>query len=746
MNKNIFKIFSLICLATACIDEMPNENPQTSVPGEAVQFIAGLDLAHTKTIYGAATSTAVKVNWVKDDMVSVYGTNVLESRNQGTYKVTAETGSAYAGELQMIGESGVQWGAGESDFYAVYPSTAGKFNTTEDGGVSVPMIINATQNNFFTLENGVWKGVPIDSENKETMTDAIMYAYAEDVSSGTPVNLTFKPFSTVLKFTLNGVGTTSGKSKVYINEIQVTAKSPIAGTFSLNINGHSASAKTADAADASNTVKIKLNSKSVNQDGKEEIVNNILVGPDENIEFNVFTIPQSNVAISSWQIKLITSHGTKTFTIANTVTSTLTAGQIHNVNIEPLDNLEDDFTFNPEEWIAQLPTDILLSELSIPGAWYSTNGEVNDAGVGYQNSSATTINGVTVRNTNLSEQYAHGIRAFNIDARLTIPAGYDSDSFGNTYSMSNYEDGNLLLVCAGTEKEEVTERWLVGDEPSGVMSAIGKTVKGALIELGELITSDSNKDEFIVVVITIAEKAKTNNYIFGPKTYGTVDSKMMLRAIADVLNDAEVKGYLYDDHITERTTINQVLGKIIVKVNINDANFYANNEVNSAYTSYKAPMMITYGQMSTDYVQNPMVCGLDYKVNNNLPYIACQAQSTSNSGFRSRQTAITAVAQIAYDNYIPNQNDDPNDKKVYAWYQLGIGGASSAREKDADEYTYVVDQLNPHVLQIIQTRLDSKIYAPVGIVLMNQVTHAKSVALTNAILTLNARMRLEALK
>ena len=389
-----------------------------------------------------------------------------------------------------------------------------------------------------------------------------------------------------------------------------------------------------------------------------------------------------------------------------------------------------------------MPTDVLLSELSIPGAWYSTNGEVNDAKVGYQNSSATTINGVTVRNTNLSEQYAHGIRAFNIDTRLTIKAGLNSTDFNNQYDMDDYTNGDLVLACAGTEKEK-DELW-----PSGEMTAIGKTFKDAIIELGELITSEANKDEFIVVIVTIAEKAKTRDGFgsFGRKTYGTIDSKMMLRAIADVLNDNDVKGYLYDDHITERTTINQVLGKIIVKVNINDANFYANNAVNSAYTSYKAPMMITYGQMSTNYVQNPMVCGLDYKANNNLQYVACQAQSTSNSGFESRQTAITAVADIAYRNYIPNQNGDPNDKKVYAWYQLGIGGASSAYEKRANEYTYVVDQLNPHVLRIIQTRLDSKTYAPVGIVLMNQVTHDNSVALTNAILTLNARMRLEALK
>lgn len=762
MKKNIFKIFGLACVITACVNEMPDNGSQVPSSGDAVNFVAGLGSSQTKTVYGAESTDrkSIKVNWVENDQISVYGTNAAKGREQGTYKVTSvltnEAGYSYAGDLQMTGDHGVQWGGGRSSFYAVYPSTSGSFESLADGsGVKVPVSISGVQNNFFTFENNTWTGVQGNSESNQTMTDAIMYACntgedGDGLLSGATVNLQFKPFSTVLKFTLNGVGTPSGKTKVYINEIDVIAPTGtnISGTFPLTIK----SDKTATAGTITNgsgTVIIKPYSID---ETTNETVNNICVEADDIIEFCVFTVPQENLNLSGWKVRLVTSHGTKTFTISDAtanVNAKLLAGQIHKVRVPVLATLEDDFKFNPEEWIAQLPTAVYLSELSLPGSWYSTNAELNDAGVGYQESSVTTIDGVEVRSTDLGAQYKAGIRAFNIDTRLSIKANLDSDDFDNNYSTEDYNPdpakSSLVLACAGTETEEVEDYYFFV-RPTGKMLAIGKTVEQALIELGQLISLEENQDEFIVVVITVAEKGKTHSN----KTYGTTDSKMMLKAISDVLNYDSVKKYLYNDHITEKTTIDDVLGKIIVKVNINDSAFCTGTTVNSAYTSYTAPMMITYAEMSTTYTSYPMACGLDYKANSSLNYIAHQAQSTSSSNLSSRKNTITSISDIAYNNYTPEQNEDPNDQKIHAWYQLGIGGSYDSYKGRNNEYTYIAQQLNKHVYDIIQTRLNNKTYAPVGIVLMNQVTNSNesvySKQLIDAILTLNAKMRLEAAK
>lgn len=782
MTKNLFKILSLVLFVTACVDEVPVDHPQVANPGDAVQFIAGLNQTDTKTIYGEEVqtngiATAIKVNWVQNDLVSVYGVDALDGRKQGTYKVTAETGSPYAGTLQMQGDHGVQWGAEDSRFYAVYPSASGDFKSVENG-VEVPMTINTVQNNFFTYENGTWRGVQGNTEDDQTMTDAIMYAFSDaEVKNGTTVNLQFKPFSTVLKFTLAGVGTPSGKTNVYINEIDITAPSgSIAGKFPMTINPNG----TATAGAIENGSQ-KIIIKPYSKDASGNIVNNMYVGADDKIEFSVFTIPQ-DLNVDQWKVTIVTSHGTKTLTINGTAAGNngkLLAGQIHKLNIKKLDNLEDDFKFNPEEWIAQLPPTVYLSELSLPGSWYSTN--VEDA-----------FQVVTNNSTNLEGQYAAGVRAFNIDCRLSIAAGLDlEDDFGNVKDyrevekIGDYTDGNLVLACAGTENQHVTASWLGGGVPNGTMDSIGKTVEEALIELGKLISKPENQDEFIVVVLSISDKPKDHSSITGHYYYGTTNPRMMLEAIVDVLTKENVKQYLYTEDINADTTIEDVLGKVVVKLNINTTNAktiaYGTASEDNLTPIAGAHMMISEGSMvsSDEYAtgdivkgnfssvnQPKLICGNHYKEIDFI-YYNHQAQKTYNSGssptITQRQTAINSILEIASDNY----NAKPS---VKAWYQLGIGGSLDGStianlattmnqyvyKKVMEKMGYTFDQgltsnnlITPDTAngntsgdpKITETNKD---ITPVGIVLMNQClnTSCYGPKLIEAILMLNAKLKM----
>lgn len=800
MKKNIFKILGLFCFATACVEEMPNNGSQIQSPGDAVQFVAGLNNSHTKTIYGEEVGNYVKVKWVEGDMLSVYGTNALDGREQGTYKVTTvltnEDGNSYAGDLQMIGDHGVQWGGEKSSFYAVYPSTDGKFTTTANGA-SVQTAINATQSNLFTLSGTTWSGVQTNAEGTQTMTDAIMYACNTGtdgtglVNDGkTPVNLQFKPFSTVLKFTLNGVQTPSGLTNVYINQIDVTAPdgTTIAGSFPLTISSN-ATASAGTITNGSSTVTIKPQSLDANN----TLVNNILVKPGEAIEFSVFTIPQANINLNGWKVRLLTSHGQKTFTInASTtdVNAKLKAGQIHKVKVPKLASLEDDFTFNPEEWISQLPVTVYLSEISMPGAWYATNTQD-----GYQV--------ITNGSTDLEDQYAAGVRAFNIDCRLTVNTsiyvGNANGLSGNPglfgYLDSNWReyhdkeahatDGTLVLACAGTEEGEL-----------GKVSSIAMSVEDALKQLGAIISKPDNQDEFIEVILTISEKPFSENTGYN-YIRGTVNPKMMLLAIAKVLNSESVKQYLYTDHIDEDTTIEDVLGKIVVKVNMNASNDkiigYAKNwdaanpTAEEGENPFTAPMMITSASMAADdafisgdilkgtfgtYTNPKMICGIDYNKGNSyqphsLLYYNHQANNTSGNNqptITQRKTAIDAIIGQASINH-------KNGTK--AWYQLGIGGVESK------DYTTIAKTMNQYVYEKVMAKMgysfntdgsivtheqtvtnedgttstvqiptinkDSQDISPVGIVLMNQCLHKNYYGpeLIDAILKLNARFYMQ---
>lgn len=782
MKKNIFKILGLICFATACVEEMPNNDSPVTSAGDAVQFVAGLNNSQTKTVYGEENGNYVKVKWVAGDLLSVYGTNAVEGREQGTYKVTSvstnASGDSYAGDLQMIGDHGVQWGGEKSSFYAVYPSTDGTFTTTANGA-SVQTAINATQSNLFTLSGTTWSGVQTNAEGTQTMTDAIMYACNTGtdgsglVNDGkTPVNLQFKPFSTVLKFTLNGVQTPSGLTNVYINQIDVTAPdgTTIAGSFPLTINSD-ATASAGTITNGSSTVTIKPQSLDANN----TLVNNILVKPGEAIEFSVFTIPQANINLNGWKVRLLTSHGQKTFTInASTtdVNAKLKAGQIHKVKVPKLNSLNDDFKFNPEEWISQLPVTVYLSEISMPGAWYATDTEH-----AYQV--------ITNGSTDLEGQYAAGIRAFNIDCRLTLAPGKNVEDYNQSDSRLNngyyrYKDdeahidnGTLVLACAGTEKRD---NFLSG----GKLTSIGMTVENAIISLGEIISQKENQDEFIEIILTVSEKPKTESSWW----FGTVTPKLMLKAIANVLNKESVKQYLYTDHITSDTTIEDVLGKIVVKVNMNTSNdkivSYGKptvNDVQSLDKNFVAPMMISSGSMASnndyisgdiipgtfnDYTSPTMICGHDYEIGS-LLYYNHQANNTSGNNqptIGQRQTAIDAIMEKASTNH---------QSGVKAWYQLGIGGVES------NDYTTIAKTMNQYVYKKVMEKMgysfnedgtlvtetitnadgsvttipsideNSQDISPVGIVLMNQCLSTSSYGpeLIDAILKLNARFYMQ---
>lgn len=797
MKRSLLYFLGALCAVVSCIEEQPEF--VISNPGDEVVFSAALnDGVKTRTIYGDDVIetdsnnndyNAVMLHWVDGDLIYVYGHDCLEDRNQAEYSVTSATaddGYSYAESLTKTGAVGVQWGESEtSDFFSVYPSTAlytpesGQKVSYSNGTATFNTSINSVQNNFFTFEDGVWKGAEIDvndQNNKETLSDGIMYAYTKANRADGTVNLRFKPFSTVLTFTINGVQTPSGLTNVFVNQIDVIAPegTNIAGKFPLNITSTSASAGTIT--EGSNVVSIKLYSIDT---ATGERQNNVYICPGEKLEFSVFTIPQANLNLTGWKVRLLTSHGTKTFTISapDGSNAALVPGQIHRLNIAKLKNLNDDFQFNPAEWISQLPTNIYLSEISIPGSWYSTDTEHP-----YQ----VVSNG----STNLEGQYAAGVRAFNIDCRLTLAEGKNVEDYGtgSQTSASYYQyqdniehvtDGTLVLACAGTEVDQQSEL----GRPVGPIESIGMTVESAIIKLGNIISLPENQDEFVEIILTVSEKPKTRSTVkwFQDIEYrfGTINPKFVLKAIADVLNKDTVKPYLYQGHITETTTIKDVLGKIIVKVNLNTSN---DNIVSYGITdgelndTFCAPMMISSGSMVSNsvyvtgdiitgtfdtYTEPAMICGHDYNVGS-LLYYNHQANGTDGSNQPTtvqRLNAIDAIIEIASTYYAEG---------VKAWYQLGIGGVQSG------DYTTLATTMNKHVYQSVMKKMgysfngdalvtetiknedgtettipkideSSQDISPVGIVLMNQClsTSYYGPELIDAILKLNAKFYMQ---
>ena len=733
MKIRIINIIILAVFAVGCIEEQIYIEP---TPGKDVSFSANINKIETKTLYGVDSDDAssIKVKWVDGDLVQVYGASC--SIKQAEYSIAAtssesntpneDNGQTEADSMNKTGSAGVQWGTDDSDFYAVYPSSAIKsFATDGTDAVKVKTSISSTQYNSFSKNSsGVWQGTPFDFSDKTMrMTDAIMYAVTPGVKNGTPVNLIFKPFSTVLKFKINSwveasdgtTGSLGGKPEgksVQLKSISITAPYAIAGDFDLSINkSGNASAIINDSYDTANNIVITPAEQVTWTYGEE-------------IEFSVFTIPvaERSLADENWIVVIETTDGSRRFTLkpkaGNTNNKpTLIAGKIHKILV-PGFPVKSAWEYNEENWIESIPRNVYLSELSLPGAWYSTDTNYQGDDIGLL--SDTDNDGI---DDGLTKLYNAGIRAFHIDSRLSIKAELNSDSFGNTYDSDDMN--SLVLVCAGTETDNST---------GGQITSIRMTVEDALVSLGKLVSTTENQDEFIEVILTVSDKPKTRNTLLsGTKVYGTVDPTMMLTAISEVLSKENVSKYIYPNQITPNTTIKDVLGKIVLKVNINatDAKI---QELKSS-----GPMLISEGSMAlTQYDDNtdimlgkfnsentvPMYWSNIYKKANEEGYMLfhyhqCQNTETSVT-VDQRQSAIWEILKTAKDNY----NADSHN----ALYQLGLGGWTDDNEEGKAD---IASKLSPFVNGIIEAMLNGSSYSfkddsvdkmyptPVGAVLMN---------------------------
>ena len=756
MKKNIIYIATVALMAMACVEE--NFKQPNPFEGDEVLFSATLTKEPvTRTIYGEEvkyqldedgnvvldengneielTSPEMVVNWVHGDKIKVWASEIA-SRNEAEYSVnTNNQVQNYAVSLDKTGDYGIQWGTEtSSDFCAIYPSdNVSKFEKNGDA-IIASTSINATQNNVFAAvkdANGDvigWDGTHFGNDAANpSMQNAIMFARTADATptdeSGNPkqVNLHFKPYTTVLKFRFLGYTSNLTNPTVYIQNITVKAPEgvAIAGDFNLGISG--------TGADAAATATLPTEAGKSASDSIR--VTTILPGgtyiplkAGQYVDFNVYTIPQSyqmNATDKLWTVTIYTQgHGKFTYKMkpipvnnGDPVTYNLTAGEIHKVKIPSLP-INSQIEWNPENWITQIPVPVYVSELSVPGAWYCTNGD-------YQST------------TDLPTQYKAGIRAFNIDCRLTYKDG---------------RSGDMDLYCAGSEGSFL-----------GSITSEGKTVLKAMQEIAALIP----EDEYVVVVLTIAEKPKEDS----GTTLGTVDPKEVLNSIATLLtnNGSTLGVYGFTEAtkgktITADTTIDDVLDHMIVKVNANTiANAGTSEQGLSGVTGFLnyttiPNTLISYASMAPassgdivigvyDSMQtSPIFWG---KGDASLAFHYHQAQRTTYSGtYETKEWSWESFSYVtvtksyevdgvptyderkaAIDDIIAKSKDIYDAGTHNAWFQIGIGGSrkNSNDDDNASSRTEVAERLNPYLYGKIVSKMDTD-PSPVGIVLMNYCT------------------------
>ena len=697
-----YKIFTMLFLAlaiNACQDDETLSAP--SMLGDYVQFGTMLqDNDLSRTIYGPKNGNAYPVYWLKGDQVKISAPDCLTGRNTGTYQVLdAADGTAKSDALNMVGEVGVQWGEKSSDFYSIYPASG--VNAISGDGKTYTLTMPINQ---------MLKKVDGSNILSPDMDGCFMYAEASNVANGSTVNLIYTPFSTALRFTVQGFANkndTPDNASVVINNVRLIAPANtfISGEFTYNFETDKVAVT---ASKAYNYVDLG------GQQGENAVLS---IGKNQSYEFTAFLIPGQDYTLTAdWKIQVSLNDG-KTYT-KSLLDHKLQTSKINRLTT-PLPNVAytDSTNWSAASWMTNIPRNVYLSEMSLPGSWNSLNSE-------FQGSSNT-----------IATQYAAGVRAFHLDCRYSgnVKSGLFSGSVSAPYYLA-VADGN-----AATYSTIIGQSNIKGSDDGTFSSASSPKVANALCQIKDCILS--NPGEYVVVFCSFAQGASKDPF--------NENGTNPIRWITDINDACNALGdIVYDaSKLTENTTLDEVLGKMIVVINCEDSIGTADGQFNPSSIPANSKMLYTYIASelekdthfpATGFVNNDIYSSSSSSSSSSVKFASSQAQvsssktegiSSTNRGYfpllSERDAMVNRILDWSKENY---------KKDNYAhnqWVYLGLGGYTSDDANggtDSGSHTTIAN----HFYSMINTRITnmaSNWYYPLGIVFQNQTvsnTNVKS--------------------
>lgn len=692
-TKKYFIISALALLACSCQDE--EQGGVQPTPGQDVQFGASLEQSATRTIYGDEANNAFPINWVNGDEVVVFSPDCASNGGVGKaiYKVNVgEENSGkqnYANSLDKTGEIGVRWGNNTTgSFYSVYPASS-LYSEVSSDCKTLTLTMPAQQDNTFERTESGIKAYP-------DMRACFMYAYTQNVSSGETVNLKYKPISTAVRFKLQGP-LNNDNGPVTINYVRLYAPT---GT---NINGTFEFADVTDTSTGIPEPKRGLNYVTMNVADNDGAYLTLSAG--ESVELNAFLLTGHDITIDEkWYFEVAISDGTifqKHIVTDGTQSQenmTLKPGMIH--RLPDLPPLTASGSWDVSNWMRNIQRNVYLSEISIPGSWYSLDQD-------YQ-SDIRTVEG----------QYNIGVRAFHFDTRwIAQRSGW----------WSNYDYTPTSLGIAGTASNyDADEGRYLQENGMTFETALGQVV------------SNVKSDEYMVVMCTFAQ---------GSAQYGD-----WRKEISDAC-DKYLGKIVEASSLNENTVVGDVLGKVIVIVNT-----YTPGEVtNSKCMFFNMSLLLDENEFKNNpYYEKPLYW---YNTtNSSITMYGTHAQATidySDQGetISDRQSYVPSLAErkTKLQNILTwSQNNHAKGNAVHNnWIYMGLGGYAIPRNIiDSDDYHAVStdepDGLNVWLAAKVEEMYDNESYYPVGIVLMNFVgssNTSKNLSLVQRILEMNNMYR-----
>lgn len=503
---------------SSCKDDfVPGGEPLPE--GTEIQFGILPDSDGTRTYYDPtdesnANATSWKIYWNYQaplDHVYVYSPQAAAGRNQAPYTVKATKDMKTPAPLTKDKDYGVQTGNGtDYNFYGFYPASAVRDNSGTGSTLSATMPINQTATTSETMTTTPVGNLTTTADMNCALMIAKSTATISDESN--KVDLKFQPFASMIDITVNGTDENT-ENPVRVTSVIVEAYEAYKDEQH-NTPAYIAGDFTYDYEATDETKKFEFHGENIsNQVSIETMFNTadgqkrgVLMGNNSTMKVRAFLIP--NPAVKVLKVKVVTS-SSKTLTKTLSMTH-FKASQIHKVVLPKIN--QTNLKLDASIWLSQLDPNIYISEITMPGSALSFNYLMSDANLKTQT-------------LHLSEQFNAGARVFQCHV---------NNGEGNTVAIADSK-GNSVL------NDATNASWTLDD----VFKALQKEMQGI------------HRDEFCVLCIS--------DYFSG----ATTDKmKTLYSNLKTTLAKAAADG-LVASGVTPETTINDVKGKVIVKLQLN---------------------------------------------------------------------------------------------------------------------------------------------------------------------------------
>lgn len=677
---------------SSCQDDVIEKTGTPVQTGDEIMF--GSDLSsssvQTRTIYGDPTGwqdvnkrypTSYPVNWEDGDEIMIFCPQASQPANKRVnYRVTPSTTDAsVAARVDKIEDIGLQWGEGIGElgthrFYGIYPASAveGTAEETEQGKIhlSIPELQPVfkwviTQNNDGTI---TYNGIP-NTDN------AYMYAYAEvnknDMSTSNAVYLKFKPLTTVLDFIVNGPESTD--ETINVTNLTVTAQdentAPIlTGNFICNISSGGGETITVEDDGSTgysrSTISVPL---YINAGDNVEVSEGldpadfkgkpIALKKGDMVRVRTFFLRSNDASVPKNTLQVAVSQVGTAPKRKKLQTADIAATEINMVDLPCMEKGGTNF------WMGSIPSNVYASELSIPGSKLSMATE--------------TVNGqnfdLYFQGSDIGTQFKDGVRAFNIVVRRD-----DETAFSTVVE----EKGGWSTAAHKVE----TFKESLGRIRVALDNAINdKSGKG--------------KKEFVFVQL-----AWCNNGGFLSS-----DGNEWLRDLSKFIADNASTYGIYTGTFNESTTIEDLAGKIVIKMNVNDPDY--GSSMNTDYITSGSPVLFAKWKSAVP-VSLPLCWG-SWADNSPMRWYASEATAVGSGG----DCTWPDKKQYAEDLF----KYTLNNHELGVWVMNDLGGYTNRNDNNSsvsgqERVTYLTRSLNNFAVETLQAR-DAN--SSLGIIYMN---------------------------